>query len=376
MQTVTYRVQLPHIGDRVLISGIGDTYLIHSIENIQPPYDSILIHPINDYNDISRLVIINGKWQIQYYNKPHNINFVTRSTAAKHRSFDVKSIRFPSYDEDSSYISPDSINPLPMQFSRNNSHFDEGPQTKSKSYPSVLSLENENYSEQQRDNSHFDEGSQIKSKSYPSVLSLENYSEQQRDNSHFDEESQIKSKSYPSVLSLENNSNEKFSPITSPTVSQTPPIVTLPPLSSSTFMEPSYSPTFVESSYSPTFIQSSPSQSFVQPSLTSPTTIIRTPPLTSTPPVQPTTIIRTPPLTLTPPVQPTTIIRTPPLTSTPPSSFTPSPTFLQPSLSNYNSNTPNGQITSLPNSPQLSPIYNFNDNGQIAAPQLTPFYNF
>ena len=74
MQTVTYISILPSIGDNVTISDVMVPYVVHEIEKKSSPYDKVIIRN-NDTGDLSRLVITNGEWQIQYYPTPHTITF-------------------------------------------------------------------------------------------------------------------------------------------------------------------------------------------------------------------------------------------------------------------------------------------------------------
>lgn len=79
MQTVVYTIHLPVINEIVRISSIPEDYIVDTIENQQPPYDSVLIRPL-DGESLSRLVIINGKWKVEAYNEPHDITFHNRLT--------------------------------------------------------------------------------------------------------------------------------------------------------------------------------------------------------------------------------------------------------------------------------------------------------
>lgn len=72
MQTITYTLILPRVGDRVTISDVTNIYTVYQIENIRPPYDSVVIRN-NTSGDLSRIVITNGKWQVQYYPVEHTI---------------------------------------------------------------------------------------------------------------------------------------------------------------------------------------------------------------------------------------------------------------------------------------------------------------
>ncbi len=75
MQTITYQVPLPSINQQVNISTSPTQYVVFSIENQHPPYDSILIKPI-DSDGLSRLVITNGQWQVDKYNDDHVVTFL------------------------------------------------------------------------------------------------------------------------------------------------------------------------------------------------------------------------------------------------------------------------------------------------------------
>jgi hypothetical protein len=74
MQTITYTVHLPIVNERVRISGIPTDFIVDSRENPNPPYDRVLIKSLTD-NSLSRMVIINGYWQVEGYNKSHEITF-------------------------------------------------------------------------------------------------------------------------------------------------------------------------------------------------------------------------------------------------------------------------------------------------------------
>ena len=74
MQTVTYQVTLPVVNQRVNISTTPIQYTVVLIEKQFPPYDNVLIKPVNS-DELSRLVIINGKWQVEKYNDDHIITF-------------------------------------------------------------------------------------------------------------------------------------------------------------------------------------------------------------------------------------------------------------------------------------------------------------
>ena len=74
MQNITYNVVLPQIGDRVRISTVVAPYQVHEMEKKSPPYDRVIIRN-NDTQELSRLVITNGEWQIQYYPIAHTITF-------------------------------------------------------------------------------------------------------------------------------------------------------------------------------------------------------------------------------------------------------------------------------------------------------------
>ncbi len=79
MQTVVYNIILPSIGNNVEISNIADRYTVYQIENTMPPYDKIIIRN-NLTGDLSRMVITNGKWQIQYYPMEHEITIIPSIT--------------------------------------------------------------------------------------------------------------------------------------------------------------------------------------------------------------------------------------------------------------------------------------------------------
>lgn len=44
-----------------------------------PPYDSILVSNLRN-NELSRMIITNDQWQIQYYSAPHIVTFHEKST--------------------------------------------------------------------------------------------------------------------------------------------------------------------------------------------------------------------------------------------------------------------------------------------------------
>lgn len=60
MQTVTYQIRLPNIGEHLDIN--GTQFVVDNYENSSPPYDRIIIQNLND-NTLTRLVITNGNWQ-------------------------------------------------------------------------------------------------------------------------------------------------------------------------------------------------------------------------------------------------------------------------------------------------------------------------
>ena len=74
-----YHVHLPVIGENVHISDVDTLYTVTTIENPVPPYDSVLITNTLT-NELSRLIIIRGKWQVEYYNIPHEITFTPQLT--------------------------------------------------------------------------------------------------------------------------------------------------------------------------------------------------------------------------------------------------------------------------------------------------------
>ena len=55
---------------RIRISNIPQEYVVDSLEN----FSSILIRPVNDLS-LSRLLLINGNWQVEGYNVPHTVIF-------------------------------------------------------------------------------------------------------------------------------------------------------------------------------------------------------------------------------------------------------------------------------------------------------------
>ena len=60
MQTLTYYVYLPNIGEHLDINGIG--FIVNNYENITPPHDRIIIKNVNS-GEFTRLVLVNGKWK-------------------------------------------------------------------------------------------------------------------------------------------------------------------------------------------------------------------------------------------------------------------------------------------------------------------------
>ena len=72
MQTIIYHVPLPHIGDKVTISDINNEYMVNSLESDTPPYDSAII--INTKtNELSRIIVSRGQWQVENYTLPHKV---------------------------------------------------------------------------------------------------------------------------------------------------------------------------------------------------------------------------------------------------------------------------------------------------------------
>jgi hypothetical protein len=59
-QTLIYNIYLPNIGEHFNINGIN--FIVISYENINPPYDSIIVQNIVD-KSFTRLVVVNGKWK-------------------------------------------------------------------------------------------------------------------------------------------------------------------------------------------------------------------------------------------------------------------------------------------------------------------------
>jgi hypothetical protein len=92
MQTITYQVPLPTIGQRVNISTSPTQYVVFSIENQRLPYDSILIKPI-DSDGLSRLVITNGRWQVDKYTDDHTVAFLPTISAP---IFSVPTVSIPA----------------------------------------------------------------------------------------------------------------------------------------------------------------------------------------------------------------------------------------------------------------------------------------
>ena len=80
-QIVMYTVPLPSVGQRVTLT-VGENvveYVVSNIESVTPPFDSILIAPVNNEQDqeqqMSRAVLAKGKWQICGLQDDHTITF-------------------------------------------------------------------------------------------------------------------------------------------------------------------------------------------------------------------------------------------------------------------------------------------------------------
>jgi hypothetical protein len=86
MEVVNYEVPKPVIGDAVQISTNDDDYTIYALGNKAPPYDNVIILHDATKNDpqpsYSRLVITNGKWQVHYYDEPHDVTFLKKVVKA------------------------------------------------------------------------------------------------------------------------------------------------------------------------------------------------------------------------------------------------------------------------------------------------------
>lgn len=75
MQTVTYIIHLPRIGEKVVIDVLPEgKFTVNYIETHNPTDSVVIIN--DDTGELSRLVITNGKWQVNYFAHPHNINFI------------------------------------------------------------------------------------------------------------------------------------------------------------------------------------------------------------------------------------------------------------------------------------------------------------
>jgi len=76
-QVVTYNVFKPDKGMIVNINlnGQSSQYRIIDIENDQGIIDGVYIEPINNNGPISKLVIINGRWQVLGLIAPHEVRF-------------------------------------------------------------------------------------------------------------------------------------------------------------------------------------------------------------------------------------------------------------------------------------------------------------
>ena len=68
---------MPVVGQKVIIDILPDEYTVSQIEKYNPT-DSVLISN-NRTHEISRLVITNGKWQIEYFSEPHVVQFRTET---------------------------------------------------------------------------------------------------------------------------------------------------------------------------------------------------------------------------------------------------------------------------------------------------------
>jgi hypothetical protein len=111
MQTVTYNVDVPIVGQHVLIRGVPQEYEVYNIESTRPPYDSVLIKQLNG-DLVSRLVITNGKWQVQGYNHPHQVMFYEPKQGLV-RIFPPFPVEHHSTLEIGDLIYPEQTNDLP-----------------------------------------------------------------------------------------------------------------------------------------------------------------------------------------------------------------------------------------------------------------------
>jgi len=87
-KSITYRVYQPEIGQKMLIQMSGQEYPyqvanIKAEDNNRGVIDAVYFQPadkIGTDQDTSKLVIVNGKWQVWGLTQPHEIVFPTRNT--------------------------------------------------------------------------------------------------------------------------------------------------------------------------------------------------------------------------------------------------------------------------------------------------------
>ncbi len=100
MQEITYLTHIPKIGERVVItikdpSGVTPLpgrFVVTVLENDVPPYDSVLIENVITKKH-TRLVITNGRWQVEYYDKPHDVEFLKMDNVRDNMSMSPKRTR-------------------------------------------------------------------------------------------------------------------------------------------------------------------------------------------------------------------------------------------------------------------------------------------
>lgn len=90
-QILIYTVPMPKVGQKVNIiyDDKNDSYVISEVEKKSLPYDSILIHPVNDPNSISRAKIINGEFQIPGFATKHTLAFVPEVNESTHENVTI-----------------------------------------------------------------------------------------------------------------------------------------------------------------------------------------------------------------------------------------------------------------------------------------------
>jgi hypothetical protein len=413
MQVVVYQVSLPRVGRGLTISGFDNIYVVHAVENIQPPYDSVLVHPINDTDDVSRLVIINGKWQVQYYNTPHTINFLPENGIPRQRRSDIKPIKFPSYyDEESINISPDIIKTIPSTKLEKYAalpeeeveEVEEVEEIKTVSYPSTISLDRDqrfappvmkspprtSTFQPSFQTSPFQTSPIIRTSSFqpspvlqtsPTLVQSSFQTSPILRTSSFQTSPILQTSPFQTSPTIVQTPSFQTSPIlqtspfqTSPTIVQTPSFQTSPILQTSPFQTsptivqtPSFqtSPTIVQTpsfQTSPTIVQTPSFQT--SPILQTSPTIVQTPSFQTSPILQTSpTIVQTPSFQTSPTLvqssyQPSQLLQSPSTSSFIQSPFqTPSPMSSPYARYNVTTSTPGNVVSAFPGSPGMSPIY-------------------